>query len=149
MMMPTRSSPSAVASGDVPAAPGSVLVVERPGPFLSCLRIMLTALEYDVTVASTADEAGRLVPHTRPKLILVSLDLPEAAGTSLTMRLCDLSRAPLVLISRKGQEQHVVANLEAGAQDFIARPFEIETLEKRLRNALRRHAASAQTVSSI
>jgi DNA-binding response OmpR family regulator len=126
----------------------TVLVIESSASHLSYLRIMLTSLEYDVIVATTAEDGLRILAEARPDVVLVSLSLPDSPGTSLLIRLRDLSLAPVVLLAHKGQEGEVVANLEAGAQDYLVKPFQIETLEKRLRTVLK-HRVSASSMGSL
>lgn len=123
-------------SGDAPA----VLVVEDDGQIRRFLRAALEAQGFRLVEAATATEALQLAPSHNPELILLDLGLPDGDGLDLTRRLREWSRAPILVISARGREDDKVAALDAGADDYLTKPFGVKELLARIRVALR-HAA--------
>ena len=122
----------------------AVLVVDDDPHLLRALRITLQAHGYDVTTA--ADGHSALLAATQHPLALVILDLglPDMDGTSVIRELRTWSRVPvLVLSARHGSEDKVEA-LDAGADDYITKPFGLDELLARLRALLRRSADPGQ-----
>ena len=85
----------------------------------------------------TAAEAVALATSRRPELILLDLGLPDGDGSSLTRRLREWSRVPIIVISARGREADKVAALDAGADDYLTKPFGVDELLARIRVALR------------
>jgi two-component system KDP operon response regulator KdpE len=123
------------------SAPGVlVLVVEDERPMLKFLRAALTAQEYRVVEAGTTREAMVAATTHNPEVILLDLGLPDGDGIELTRRIREWSRKPIIVISARGREEDKVAALDAGADDYLTKPFSTGELLARIRVALR-HAA--------
>ena len=119
-----------------------ILVVDDEPEILRALRTNLAAHGYAVLTATSGAEAQALYTARRPDLVLLDLGLPDLDGLAVTRRLREWSSAPIIVLSARGQEQDKVAALDAGADDYLTKPFSVPELLARLRVALR-HAARA------
>lgn len=124
-----------------------VLIVEDEEPIRRFLRATLEANNYRVKEAGTAREGELQAVTTYPDVILLDLGLPDADGLNVTRAIRRESRVPIVVLSARGQESDKVAALDAGADDYLTKPFGVAELLARLRVALR-HAASAGSRAS-
>ncbi|MBK9303903.1 MAG: response regulator [bacterium] len=124
-----------------------VLVVEDEQQMLRFLRTALTAQGYEVREAVTAAESIVEATTHNPELILLDLGLPDGDGIDLTRRFREWTRVPIIVISARGREDDKVAALDAGADDYLTKPFSVNELLARMRVALR-HAAQAGTDTS-
>ena len=121
-----------------------VLVVEDETQMLRFLRTALVAQDFRVIEAGTAKEALVAATTHNPELILLDLGLPDADGIDLTRQFREWSQVPIIVISARGREEDKVAALDAGADDYLTKPFGVNELLARMRVALR-HAAAAGT----
>jgi two-component system KDP operon response regulator KdpE len=124
-----------------------ILVVDDDRPLLRALRITLTARGYDVTTA--ADGAGALSAATQavPDLVIVDLGLPDMDGVTVVQGLRGWLAAPIIVLSARHTEQAKINALDAGADDYVTKPFGMGELQARIRAALRRATpADAQPV---
>lgn len=121
-----------------------ILVVEDEAELRRFLRASLHAHGYRVLEASSVREALLLVTSHQPDLIVLDLGLPDGDGLALTEQIRGWSRVPIVVVSARGQESDKVAALDAGADDYLTKPFGVAELLARLRVALRHAAASKQ-----
>jgi two-component system KDP operon response regulator KdpE len=119
-----------------------ILVIEDDPPIRRFLRASLANHEYDVVEASTGQEALVLASQRPPDLIILDLGLPDMDGIEVIRRLRDWSQSPIVIVSARGQEKDKVAALDAGADDYLTKPFGVGELLARMRVAMR-HAATA------
>jgi two-component system KDP operon response regulator KdpE len=140
-MLPAGSTPT---SRDPRPHRPRVLVVEDEPPLQKFLRAALESNDYDVVLATTGTQALRHASNDRPDLILLDLGLPDFDGLEVTRRLREWTRIPIIVISARGQENDKVAALDAGADDYVTKPFGVPELLARLRVALR-HAAATRT----
>ena len=122
------------------AAGAVILVVEDETPMRKFLRTALTAQDYRVVEAASGKEALGLATTHNPEVILLDLGLPDADGIDLTREIREWSRVPIIVISARGREDDKVAALDAGADDYLTKPFGVNELLARVRVALR-HAA--------
>jgi two-component system, OmpR family, KDP operon response regulator KdpE len=122
------------------AAGAVILVVEDETPMRRFLRTALTAQDYRVVEASSGKEALGLATTHNPEVILLDLGLPDADGIALAREIREWSRVPIIVISARGREDDKVAALDAGADDYLTKPFGVNELLARVRVALR-HAA--------
>jgi two-component system KDP operon response regulator KdpE len=121
-----------------------VLVVEDEPQMRRFLRAALTSHGYRPVEASAGEEAVRLAASHNPELVLLDLGLPDADGIDLTRRLREWSKMPIIVISARGREEDKVAALDAGADDYLTKPFGVNELLARMRVALRHaHAGTA------
>jgi two-component system KDP operon response regulator KdpE len=119
-------------------APGPlVLVVEDEAPVRRFLRAALAAHGYRVVEAGGAREAEQLAPGHNPDVFLLDLGLPDGDGVDLARRIREWSRAPIIVLSARGREEDKVNALDAGADDYLTKPFGVNELLARLRVALR------------
>ncbi len=115
-----------------------VLVIDDEEPILHALRINLTAREYQVSTA--ADGASGLVAmaRDRPDVLILDLGLPDMDGTEVIKGVRGWTSTPIIVLSAWGQESQKVAALDAGADDYVTKPFGMNELLARLRAAVRR-----------
>lgn len=117
-----------------------VLIIEDETQMLRFLRTALIAQEYRVVEAGTVKDALVAATTHNPELILLDLGLPDGDGIDLTRQIREWSRIPIIVISARGREGDKVAALDAGADDYLTKPFGVNELLARMRVALR-HAA--------
>ncbi|MFO0554651.1 MAG: response regulator [Polyangiaceae bacterium] len=123
-----------------------VLVVEDEPQLRKFIRASLSSHGYRVVEAETAAEGVRLVTSHNPEIILMDLGLPDGDGIDLTRQLREWSRVPIIVLSARGREDDKVAALDAGADDYLTKPFGVNELLARMRVALR-HAQTATSAS--
>jgi two-component system KDP operon response regulator KdpE len=115
-----------------------VLIVDDEAGIRRFLRATLGVHGYSVQEASTGEEALQLVPAFRPDLILLDLGLPGIGGKQVTSCLREWTRTPIIILSVQGDESAKIAALDAGADDYLTKPFGNGELLARIRAALRR-----------
>jgi two-component system KDP operon response regulator KdpE len=120
-----------------------VLLVEDDPSMSHLLRSVLLAEGYRVFAVTSAREAVRQASTRTPDLVVLDLGLPDADGLEVLRRVREWSRAPIVVVSARDGERDKVAALDAGADDYVTKPFAAEELLARLRVALRHSAATA------
>lgn len=121
-----------------PAEGGRVLVVDDEGPIRRALEINLVARGFDVLLAATGEEALRLAASDHPDLVLLDLGLPGIDGLDVIEGLRGWSKVPIIVVSARDAEVDKVRALDAGADDYVSKPFGMDELLARLRAALRR-----------
>ena len=119
----------------------SVLVIDDDALLLRALQINLKAREYLVSTASDGASGLAVMARERPDVVIVDLGLPDMDGTEVIRGIRGWSSAPIMVLSARGQEGQKVEALDAGADDYVTKPFSIEELLARLRAATRRAAA--------
>ena len=102
--------------------------------------------QYDVVQASDGEEALRAVLAERPDLLILDLGLPDIDGVEVTRRLREWSQIPIIVVSVREQESDKIAALDAGADDYLTKPFGAGELMARIRVALRRSASPESQV---
>ena len=115
-----------------------VLVVDDELPLRRTLDIGLRARGYDVTLAATGEEALSLAAQRPPDIVILDLGLPGMDGIAVAKGLRAWTDAPIIVLSARGAESVKVAALDAGADDYVTKPFGMNELLARLRAALRR-----------
>lgn len=115
-----------------------VLVVDDEPTIRHFLRTSLQAHNYTVYEAAVGEEALQAVQWHRPDLLILDLGLPDLTGTEITRRLREYTTIPVIILSVCEQEADKVAALDAGADDYLTKPFSLGELLARLRAALRR-----------
>jgi two-component system KDP operon response regulator KdpE len=119
-----------------------ILVVEDEEPVRRVLASTLPAHGFDVLEASTAAAALRDAAQFVPDVMLLDLGLPDMDGIEVTKKLREWTTMPIVVLTARGQERAKVEALDAGADDYVTKPFGFPELLARLRVALR-HASRA------
>ena len=118
-------------------ADATVLLVEDEAPMRRFLRVALEAEGYRLLEAETAREGLTLAASHQPDVTLLDLGLPDLDGLELTRRLREWSQMPIIVLSARGQERDKIAALDAGADDYLTKPFSTGELLARIRVALR------------
>ncbi|NLA36785.1 MAG: response regulator, partial [Actinobacteria bacterium] len=120
-----------------------VLIVDDEPQILRALRINLSVRGYEVTTASTGVAALRAAAETRPEVIVLDLGLPDIDGLEVLAGLRGWNETPVIVLSARSDSAEKVAALDAGADDYVTKPFGMDEFLARLRAAVRRGAASA------
>jgi two-component system KDP operon response regulator KdpE len=123
-----------------------VLVVDDDPQLLRALRINLTAHGYDVDLAGRADQALVRAGDHPPDVVIVDLGLPDRDGVEVIIGLRGWSEVPILVLSARGSEEAKIAALDAGADDYVTKPFGMGELAARLRAALRRSGPAGEPV---
>ena len=126
-------------AGEAPSGP-RILVVDDDPHMLRLVRDALTRAGYAVSVTADPGEAAALVRAVRPQLVLLDLMLPGTGGIELMAKVPELSDLPVIFISGYGRDETVARAFEAGAADYIVKPFSPTELTARVRAALRSRA---------
>jgi two-component system KDP operon response regulator KdpE len=121
-----------------------VLLVDDERQIHRFLRPMLEAAGYAAGGAETAAEALRQAAALPPALVLLDLGLPDLDGQDLLRRLREFSVAPIIVLSARDRPQEKIRALDAGANDYVEKPFDVGELMARIRAALRSAAAPVQ-----
>jgi two-component system, OmpR family, KDP operon response regulator KdpE len=115
-----------------------VLVVDDEPQMRRALSVNLNARGYEVDLASSGRDALRRAANSHPDAVLLDLGLPDIDGNDVVRGLRGWSTVPIIILSARDTEQDKVAALDAGADDYVTKPFAINELLARLRAALRR-----------
>jgi two-component system KDP operon response regulator KdpE len=115
-----------------------VLVVDDEPPILRALVANLRARGYEPAAAVTGEDALRLAARQRPDAVVLDLGLPGMSGLEVIHGLRGWTAVPIIVLSARGGEHDKVAALDAGADDYVTKPFGMDELFARLRAALRR-----------
>ena len=126
-----------------------VLVVDDEPQILRALEMKLRSAGYAVETAATAKEALTEAAMRPPEAVILDLLLPDGSGTDVARELRKWTSAPILVLSAVGEEKEKIAALDAGADDYVTKPFSGDELLARLRAALRRTAPSGEPVLEI
>ena len=133
----------------LPAVRPRVLVVDDEPQIVRALKVVLREAGFEAVPASTAAEALDQAAVRPPEAAIVDLVLPDGDGVEVTRRLREWSDMPILVLSAMGDEDQKVRALEAGADDYITKPFGARELVARLQAALRRAAPSEEQPSVL
>src|SRR5207237_3139538 len=120
----------------------TILVIEDDPSLKKFLRITLQSQSYTVIEATRGEEGIRHAAASRPDLVILDLGLPDLDGIEVARRLREWSAIPIIVVSARGKEQEKVVALDAGADDYLTKPFGVAELLARVRVMLR-HLATA------
>ena len=126
-----------------------ILVVDDEPQITRVLRRGLTTHRYEVRVAADGESALELFRDWSPDLVITDLSMPNMNGLELCKRLRALSSVPIIVLSVKGEERIKVEALDAGADDYITKPFGMDELLARVRAAMRRAPAESGVEQTI
>lgn len=115
-----------------------VAVIEDETPIRRFLRASLEVEGFRVVEATTGQEGLRVITQQVPALILLDLGLPDLEGEEIIRRTREWSAVPMIVISARGEEASKIAALDAGADDYLTKPFSVAELLARIRSAMRR-----------
>ncbi|OZV83893.1 DNA-binding response regulator [Micromonospora echinospora] len=127
-----------------------ILVVDDEPQILRALRINLRARGYDVAVADTGATALKLAASQPPDLVVLDLGLPDLDGVDVIRGLRGWTSVPIIVLSGRAGSQDKVSALDAGADDYVTKPFGIDELLARIRAVTRRlHGAADNAVVTV
>ena len=122
----------------IPKPPTIALVIDDEPQIRRLLRVTLEANGYGVIDAATGQDGIVQAAQGRPEIILLDLGLPDLDGVEVLQRIREWSQVPVIILSVRDREQEKIAALDAGADDFVTKPFSSGELLARLRTTLRR-----------
>jgi two-component system KDP operon response regulator KdpE len=128
---------------------GRILVVDDEVHILRALKASLRGAGYEVDTADTAEGALTAAALSPPDAVILDLVLPDGRGTDVCRELRTWSTVPVIVLSVVGDESEKVAALDAGADDYVTKPFGVDELLARLRAAMRRVEPSSEPVHEI
>jgi two-component system KDP operon response regulator KdpE len=123
----------------------TILIIEDEPPLRKFLRAILETHDYGVIVTSSGEEGLRKAATEQPDLVILDLGLPDMDGVVVTQRLREWTTMPIIVVSARGKEQDKVIALDAGADDYLTKPFGVAELLARVRVAVRRIAVAKNT----
>jgi two-component system KDP operon response regulator KdpE len=129
--------------------PFRVLVVDDEPQIRRVLRLALEAQGLDLRVAADGESALDLLREWPPDLVITDLSMPGIDGLALCQRIRKKSAVPIIVLSVKGEERMKVAALDAGADDYVTKPFGMDELLARVRAIMRRAPADAASTSRL
>ena len=121
-----------------------VLIVDDEESIRSFLRVALTSQAYTVAEATSGQDGVSAAKEYKPDIVILDLGLPDMDGVEVTRLLRQWTRVPIVILSVRGSESDKIAALDAGADDYLTKPFSAGELLARLRAALRRNSQPAE-----
>lgn len=122
-----------------------VLVIDDEPQILRALRINLSVRGYDVITAATGTAALKAAAENRPDVVVLDLGLPDISGIEVLVGLRGWMTAPVIVLSARTDSTEKVDALDAGADDYVTKPFGMDEFLARLRAAVRRAAAASDT----
>lgn len=115
-----------------------ILVVDDEPRYQQLLRVNLEAENYEVMCAGNGEEALEMVASKNPDLVILDIIMPVLGGIATCERLRQFSNLPVIMLTAKGEEQDRVGGLNAGADDYVVKPFSADELIARVKAVLRR-----------
>lgn len=126
----------------------TILVVEDDAPVRNLITTTLKAHDYKYIVAQCGGEAVTLASSHNPDVILLDLGLPDIDGVDVIKKVRTWSNVPIIVISARSEDEDKIEALDAGADDYLTKPFSVEELLARIRVAQRRLAISEASYNS-
>lgn len=123
----------------------TVLLIEDESPIRRFLRTTLSGHGYKLIEASTGEDGLNLASEHRPEVVILDLGLPDIDGIEVAKQLREWTSVPIIVLSARGQEQDKITALDAGADDYLTKPFGTGELLARLRAAQRRAKTGDET----
>src|SRR3954452_1218767 len=111
----------------------TILVIDDEPPLQKFLRVTLSSRNFNVIEALTGESGLRHAANDQPDLIILDLGLPDMDGVQVTRRIREWSAIPIIVVSARGKEQDKVVALDAGADDYLTKPFAVGELMARVR----------------
>lgn len=121
----------------------SIVIIEDEQRIRELVTSVLADLGYEVRAAATAMHGLQDVVNTSPDVVILDMGLPDLDGAELLKMVRAVSDVPVIVATARGEESDIVGTLNAGADDYLVKPFSVEQLEARVRAVLRRAATDA------
>jgi two-component system KDP operon response regulator KdpE len=128
----------------MPPTQSLILVIEDEAPIRHFLKVSLENANYRLLEAFSGQEGLTLAASHNPDVILLDLGLPDVDGLEVISRLRQKSLTPIIVVSARGRESDKIKGLDAGADDYLTKPFSVGELSARIRAALRHGARAGQ-----
>lgn len=128
------------------ATPPRILAIDDAPQIRRVLKAALVAAGYEICTAATGAEALEVFAREHPDLVILDLGLPDISGVELCRRLRAASAIPILILSVRGREEIKIEALDAGADDYLTKPFGMGELLARIRSSLRRVASGSPGV---
>ena len=129
--------------------PAKILVVDDEPRYIKLIRVNLEASGYEVFSANNGQLAVELAARQQPDLILLDIMLPGTDGYTACERIRQFSKVPIIMLTALALSEDIVKGLDAGADDYIVKPFSAQELLARIRARLRRVAAEGQESNPV
>jgi two-component system, OmpR family, KDP operon response regulator KdpE len=130
-------------------SPAKILIVDDEPQITRVLRTALSTQGYSLRVAANGVEGMEVVHEWRPDLVITDLAMPQMDGVELCRSIRAVSEVPILVLSVRNQDRTKIEALDAGADDYVTKPFSIQELQARVRSQLRRHFASAPEAQQV
>src|SRR5689334_5936633 len=127
----------------------NILVVDDEPQITRVLKTALSSRGYAIRTAADGDEAVQTMREWAPDLLITDLRMPNMDGLALCKHVRSKSQMPIIVLSVRGEEQTKVEALDAGADDYVTKPFNMNELLARVRAAIRRSTMSSQLESEM
>lgn len=131
------------------AAPAKILIVDDEPQIIRVLRTALSTQGYVVRIASNGIEGADLALEWKPDLVITDVSMPEMNGVDLCRELRASSDVPIIVLSVRNNERMKIEALDAGADDYVTKPFSIQELQARVRAQLRRNPSEPRETQAI
>jgi two-component system KDP operon response regulator KdpE len=129
--------------------PAKILVVDDEPQITRVLRTALSTQGYDVRIAANGSEGADVARDWKPDLVITDVSMPEMNGVELCRELRADSRVPIIVLSVRNNERMKIEALDAGADDYVTKPFSIQELQARVRAQLRRNLSENQETQQV
>lgn len=126
-----------------------ILIVDDEPQIIRVLRTALSTQGYVVRLAANGVEGADIARDWNPDLVITDVSMPEMNGVELCRELRATSRVPIIILSVRNNEHMKIEALDAGADDYVTKPFSIQELQARVRAQLRRNLSERQEAQSI
>ncbi len=133
----------------LPADKHNILVVDDEPQITRVLRTALSTQRYEVRVANNGETALEIMKDWAPDLVITDLAMPDMGGLELCRKLRRVSQIPIIVLSVRGEDRTKVEALDAGADDYVTKPFSMNELLARVRANLRRVPAAEEVATVI
>jgi two-component system, OmpR family, KDP operon response regulator KdpE len=129
--------------------PAKVLIVDDEAQITRVLRTALSTQGYSIRIAANGVEGMEALHEWKPDLVITDVSMPQMDGVELCREIRAVSQIPIIVLSVRNQDLTKVEALDAGADDYVTKPFSIQELQARVRAQLRRNTTSASETPQI
>jgi two-component system KDP operon response regulator KdpE len=132
-----------------PSQPAKILIVDDEPQIIRVLRTALSTQGYAVRIANNGMEGADIALEWKPDLVITDVSMPEMNGVELCRELRAHSDVPIIVLSVRNNERMKIEALDAGADDYVTKPFSIQELQARVRAQLRRNVNEAPALQAV